>query len=169
MTFLWDDDDVSLGMGTGSQTWPARDLPDPSDIDWSSFHDIPVAVVTGTNGKTTTIRLLCAMAQAWGKTYGNTSTDRVRVNEDVLDTGDYSGPGGARTALRDQRVEIALLETARGGLLRRGAGIQNARVAAVLNVAEDHMGQYGINSPCRPSRGQAYRPKAGLRPRIARA
>lgn len=146
VTFLWDDDDVSLGMGTGSQTWPARDLPDPSDIDWSSFHDIPVAVVTGTNGKTTTIRLLCAMAQAWGKTYGNTSTDRVRVNEDVLDTGDYSGPGGARTALRDQRVEIALLETARGGLLRRGAGIQNARVAAVLNVAEDHMGQYGINS-----------------------
>jgi len=68
------------------------------------------------------------------------------VNEEVLDTGDYSGPGGARAILRDPRVEIGFLETARGGLLRRGCGVQHADVAAVLNVAEDHMGQYGINT-----------------------
>lgn len=146
VTFLWDDDHVSLGMGTGSQTWERADTPSPDEVDWSRFHDIPVAVVTGTNGKSTTVRLLCAMASAWGKTFGNTSTDWVRVNDDVLDTGDYSGPGGARTAVRDPRVEVALLETARGGLLRRGCGLDKADVAAVLNVASDHMGQYGITS-----------------------
>lgn len=145
ITFLWDDDYVSLGMGIGSQTWPAREIPSPHSLDWTAFHDVPVAVVTGTNGKSTTVRLLCAMTASWGKSYGNTSTDWVRVNEDVIDSGDYSGPGGARTALRDPRVEVALLETARGGLLRRGAGIERADVAAILNVAEDHMGQYGIN------------------------
>lgn len=146
VTFLWDDDFVSLGLGTGSQTWPRAETPAVADVDWTRFHDIPVAVVTGTNGKSTTVRLLCAMCEAWGRTYGNTSTDWVRVNTDVLDTGDYSGPGGARTAVRDPRVEVALLETARGGLLRRGAGLERADVAAVLNVAEDHMGQYGILS-----------------------
>lgn len=146
VTFLWDDDFVSLGLGTGSQTWPRAETPSPERVDWAVFHDIPVAVVTGTNGKSTTVRLLCAMCEAWGRTYGNTSTDWVRVNTEVLDTGDYSGPGGARTAVRDPRVEVALLETARGGLLRRGAGLERADVAAVLNVAEDHMGQYGILS-----------------------
>lgn len=146
VTFLWDDDFVSLGMGTGSLTWDRDRTPSPEDVDWSSFHDVPVAVVTGTNGKSTTVRLLCAMAKAWGKTFGNTSTDWVRVGDEVLDTGDYSGPGGARTAVRDPRVELALLETARGGLLRRGCGLEKADVAAVLNVASDHMGQYGITS-----------------------
>jgi len=146
VTFLWDDDHVSLGLGTGSQTWERNETPAPEHVDWSRFHDIPVAVVTGTNGKSTTVRLLCAMADAWGKTYGTTSTDWVRVGNEVLDTGDYSGPGGARTAVRDPRVEVALLETARGGLLRRGCGLEKADVAAVLNVASDHMGQYGITS-----------------------
>lgn len=146
VTFLWDDDFVSLGLGTGSRTWPRSETPAVEAVDWPAFHDIPVAVVTGTNGKSTTVRLLCAMCEAWGRTYGNTSTDWVRVNTEVLDTGDYSGPGGARTAVRDPRVEVALLETARGGLLRRGAGLDRADVAAVLNVAEDHMGQYGIMS-----------------------
>jgi len=146
VTFLWDDDHVSLGMGVGSQTWDRIDTPSPDEVDWDQFDDIPTAVVTGTNGKSTTVRLLCTMAAAWGKTFGNTSTDWVRVNDDVLDTGDYSGPGGARTAVRDPRVEVALLETARGGLLRRGCGLEKADVAAVLNVAADHMGQYGITS-----------------------
>jgi len=146
VTFLWDDDHVSLGMGSSSQTWDRSETPSPDDVNWDRFSDIPVAVVTGTNGKSTTVRLLCTMAAAWGKTFGNTSTDWVRVNDDVIDTGDYSGPGGARTAVRDPRVEVALLETARGGLLRRGCGLDKANVAAVLNVAADHMGQYGITS-----------------------
>ncbi|MEM9208732.1 MAG: Mur ligase, partial [Pseudomonadota bacterium] len=57
VAFLWDDDDVSVGMGTGSQCWPFRELPSPGDVDWSRVHDIPVGIVTGTNGKTTTVRL----------------------------------------------------------------------------------------------------------------
>ncbi len=146
VTFFWDDDDVSLGMGAGSGSWPRSLPPDPASLDRSAYHDVPVSVVTGTNGKSTNVRLLCHIAACWGKTYGSTSTDWIRVNEDILDTGDYSGPGGARTLLRDPRVEIAFLETARGGLLRRGTGVQRADVAAVLNVAEDHMGQYGINA-----------------------
>jgi len=146
VSFFWDDDDVSLGMGTGSKSWKRTDAPEANALDWSAFHDVPVAVVTGTNGKSTNVRLLCNIAACWGKTYGSSSTDWIRVNEDVLDSGDYSGPGGARSVLRDERVEIAFLETARGGLLRRGCGVQHADVAAVLNVAEDHMGQYGINS-----------------------
>lgn len=144
--FLWDDDFVSIGAGLRSRTWPVRAIQSPSEVDWASLGDIPVAVVTGTNGKTTTIRLLAHMAERVGLTCGSTSTDWIKVGGDVLDAGDYSGPGGARTVMRDPRVEMAFLETARGGLLRRGAGVSRANVALITNVAEDHMGQYGIHS-----------------------
>ena len=143
-TFLWDDDEVSLGLGKYSQTWATDSLPHPDDLDWSEFDDIPVAVVTGTNGKSTNVRLLTQMVGCWGKIPGNSSTDWICVGDDILDRGDYSGPGGARAILRDRRVEVAILETARGGLLRRGAGVERADIALITNVAEDHMGQYGI-------------------------
>jgi cyanophycin synthetase len=144
--FFWDDDEVSLGMGKGSQTWPARSLPDPESIDWKAFHRIPVAVITGTNGKSTNVRMLCEMASAAQLMHGSTSTDWIRVGTDMLDSGDYSGPGGARAVLRDPRVEVAVLETARGGMLRRGRAVRHADVALITNVAEDHMGQYGIHT-----------------------
>jgi len=144
--FFWDDDEVSLGMGIASQTWPARALPESRSLNWSDFRPIPIAVITGTNGKSTNVRLICHMATAAGLTHGSTSTDWIRVGNEVLDAGDYSGPGGARAVLRDQRVEIAFLETARGGMLRRGVGVQRADVALITNVAEDHMGQYGIHT-----------------------
>ncbi|MEM7319376.1 MAG: Mur ligase family protein, partial [Pseudomonadota bacterium] len=101
---LCDDDEISVGHGTGSQVWPADALPDPDQVDWSARHDVPIAFVTGTNGKTTTTRLCAAIARAAGKTAGLTSTDFVRVGEDILDRGDYSGPGGARMLLRDPRL-----------------------------------------------------------------
>lgn len=107
---LSDDDDVSLGHGMGSQTWPVTELPDPKDVDWGKLYNIPVALITGTNGKTTTTRLCSAIAKASGKTAGLTSTDFVQVGDDILDHGDYSGPGGARMLLRDPRLEIACLE-----------------------------------------------------------
>ena len=146
VSFLWDEDAVSLGMGVGSKTWLIADLPDSSTLAWTTFSDIPVAVITGTNGKSTNVRLLGHMAKCAGRMFGTTSTDWIRVGDDVLDSGDYSGPGGARTLLRDERVEIAFLETARGGLLRRGTGVNRADVALITNVAEDHMGQYGIQT-----------------------
>lgn len=143
---LCDDDEVSVGHGTGSCTWPIAEIPDPRDVDWAAHHNVPIALITGTNGKTTTTRLCAAIAKAAGRVSGLTSTDFVRVGEEVLDRGDYSGPGGARLLLRDRRLELAYLEVARGGILRRGLATRAARVAVVTNVAADHLGQYGVNS-----------------------
>jgi len=143
---LCDDDEVSVGQGTFSQTWSLGNLPDLQDVEWSDLHDIPVAMITGTNGKTTTTRLCAAIARAAGKTTGLTTTDVVQVGDDILDRGDYSGPGGARMLLRDPRVQIAFLEVARGGILRRGLATRRARVAVVTNIAKDHLGEYGVTT-----------------------
>jgi len=121
------------------------ELPDSERIEWTAIHDVPVALVTGTNGKTTTVRLLAAMAQAAGFATGNTSTDGIYVDGELLDAGDWSGPGGGRAVLRDQRVELAVLETARGGMARRGVALPRASVAIVTNVAEDHLGEFGVH------------------------
>ena len=145
VAFLWDDDFVSVGLGVGSRTWPAAQVPAPSEVDWQRVHDVPVAQVTGTNGKTTTVRLLGAMIRAAGLVPGISSTDWIAAGDQVLDRGDYSGPGGARQVLRDRRVECAVLETARGGMLRRGLAIERTDVAVVTNVAEDHLGEFGVH------------------------
>ncbi len=143
---LSDTEELSLGQGKGSQTWPINDLPIPEDINWQALHDIPVALITGTNGKTTTARLCNAIGSAAGLVAGLTSTEFVRVGDDILDFGDYSGPGGGRMLLRDPRLEIAYLEVARGGILRRGLPLRQATVALVTNVAADHLGNYGVNT-----------------------
>jgi UDP-N-acetylmuramyl tripeptide synthase len=141
---LLDDDAVTFGHGTGAVTWETESLPDAPD--WAGVHDIPLALVTGTNGKTTTTRLIAAMARAAGLVSGLSSTEFVKVGDTVLDKGDYSGPAGARLLLRDPRLELGVLEVARGGILRRGLPVGHARVAVVTNVAADHLGQYGINT-----------------------
>jgi UDP-N-acetylmuramyl tripeptide synthase len=140
-----DDDVLSLGEGRGSRSWPIRALPAPAQIPWDALHGLPLAVVTGSNGKTTTVRLLAAMARAQGWTSGYSSTDGLFVGGERVDSGDYSGPVGARTVLRHPTVEAAILETARGGLLRRGIAIRDARVAVVTNISPDHFGEYGIH------------------------
>ena len=145
VAFLWDDEEVSVGMGAGSRTWAADGVPEPSAVDWDAVHDVPVALVTGTNGKTTTVRLLKKMADAAGKTPGISSTDGCWVLGEEIGDGDYSGPGGARLVLRDRRLEVAILETARGGMLRRGLAVEDADVALITNVAEDHLGEWGIH------------------------
>jgi len=145
VAFLWDDDRVSIGLGRGSRTWGVEEIPDPSSVDWKRIRDVPIAQVTGTNGKTTTVRLLAAMVEAAGLTPGVSSTDWIAVGDEILDHGDYSGPGGARQVLRDRRTQTAILETARGGMLRRGLAVERTDVAAVLNVAEDHLGEFGVH------------------------
>lgn len=144
VSLLWDAELVTLGLGSGSLTWRIDDLPQPREVPWQEISEIPVVLVTGTNGKTTTVRLLAAMIQAAGAVPGTTSTDRVEVGGEILDVGDCSGPGGARTLLRDRRVEVAVLETARGGILRRGLAVRYADAAVVTNVADDHLGEFGI-------------------------
>jgi UDP-N-acetylmuramyl tripeptide synthase len=144
--FLWDDDEVSVGYGRGALSWPPDRLPSPDQVDWTERSGIPVALVTGTNGKSTTVRMTAAIMAASGLNAGLTSTDFIRVGDRVIDMGDYSGTGGARTLLRQPDVEIAVLEVARGGLLRRGLGIERANAAVITNVAADHLGEYGIHS-----------------------
>jgi UDP-N-acetylmuramyl tripeptide synthase len=142
--FLWDDAYVSVGSGTGALTWPTEALPVPEAVEWSAVHDIPVALVTGSNGKTTVTRLVAGMISAAGRAGGHTSTDGIKVGAETLEAGDFSGPGGARRLLRDRRVEIAVLETARGGLLRRGLSVSRVEAALVTNIAEDHLGESGV-------------------------
>jgi len=143
VTFLSDDDEASVGQGTGSLTWPVRKLPEPDELDWDSLHDIPAGLITGTNGKTSTARLATHIARASGKNVGLSSTDWIALNDRVIDRGDWSGPGGARIVLRQQDVDLGILETARGGLLRRGLGVMKADAALITNVAEDHLGDFG--------------------------
>ncbi len=144
VTCLHDPDEVSVGGGTGSRTWPRAELPVVADVPWDAVHDIPAVLVTGSNGKTTTVRLVAAMAAAAGHCTGYCCTDFVSVGGEILDWGDWAGPAGARYVLRDQRVQFAVLETARGGILRRGLAVTRARAAIVTNIAEDHVGEWGV-------------------------
>lgn len=143
-TFLGHDEQVSLGLGTGCNAWAEDALPSPGDVDWSDIHDVPVAMVTGTNGKSTTVRLTAAIGAAAGRTVALSSSDWVRVGDEIVDEGDYSGPAGARLAVRDNRADLAVIETARGGLLRRGLPLPQADACLITNVAADHLGSYGI-------------------------
>lgn len=140
-----DDEVLSIGEGEVSQAWPVDALPDIDAVPWARLRAIPKAVVTGSNGKTTTVRLLAAMLRAHGLASGYSSTDGLVVDGERIDAGDYSGPVGARTVLRHPRVQAAVLETARGGLLRRGLVASGARVAVVTNVSADHFGEYGVH------------------------
>ena len=146
---LWDDDHVSLGFGRHAQVWPAQDIPAPKALQalpWGEYQRIPCAFITGTNGKTTTSRLLTRIAVKAQKSVGSTSTDGLCINEEIVDKGDWTGPGGARQILRDQRIDLAVLETARGGMLRRGLATDLADAAVVTNVSDDHLGEWGIHT-----------------------
>src|SRR5690606_22265348 len=137
---LWDDSEVSLGAGARSATFARSAIPDVADVEWSSLGTIPIALVTGTNGKTTTTRLLARIAREAGLRPGATSSDCITVGDEVIEQGDWTGPAAARTVLRRKDVDVALLETARGGLLRRGLAMDSCDVALVTNVSEDHTG-----------------------------
>jgi len=142
-TFLWDDDEASVGLGQNSQTWAVRELPDTKTISWEKHGDVPIGLVTGTNGKTTTVRLATHILRSANSNVGLSSTDWIAVNDHIIDRGDWSGPGGARAVLREQTVDVAILESARGGLLRRGLGVNIADAALITNIAEDHLGDFG--------------------------
>src|ERR1700677_912751 len=141
-----DDEEVSIGAGRGSRCWPRAALPAVDAVEWSALHDIPTVLVTGSNGKTTTVRLLAAIAAASGAVPGYSSTEGVFVAGRAVALGDYSGPGGARAVLRHPEVTLAVLETARGGILRRGLAVARADAAIVTNVSADHFGEYGIEN-----------------------
>ncbi|HEV3162618.1 MAG TPA: cyanophycin synthetase [Isosphaeraceae bacterium] len=108
---------------------------------------IPIVAVTGVNGKTTTTRLISHILSGTGRTVGMTCTDGIYVGGRRIDSGDCSGPQSARSILLNARVEAAVLETARGGILREGLGFDLCDVAVVTNIGEgDHLGLAGIDT-----------------------
>ena len=107
---------------------------------------IPIASITGTNGKTTTTRMTAHVMKSAGRHVGMTTTDAVYIDGHKTVEGDMTCPAAARMVLRDPTVDMAVLETARGGLLRRGLGYRRCNVGAVLNVAADHLGLGGIHT-----------------------
>lgn len=108
---------------------------------------IPTVAVTGTNGKTTTVRLIAHLIQGTGLRIGMTTTDGVYVEGRRIDTGDCSGPKSARNVLMHPDVDAAVLETARGGILREGLGFDRCDVAVVTNIGEgDHLGMNFIHT-----------------------
>lgn len=127
--------EVAAGVGS-SDPGEEPTVPDPS---------LPVIQVTGTNGKTTTTRLLAHLVRAAGRTVAYSSTDGVYAGDDLVQEGDYSGFGGAAIALA-QEPDVAVLETARGGILLRGIGVAHNDVAVVTNVSADHLDLHGIRS-----------------------
>ncbi len=107
---------------------------------------VPIAAITGTNGKTTTSRMLAHVTKMAGYTPGLTTTDGVYIDGQRTVAGDMTGPVSARMVLADPQIDIAVLETARGGLLRAGMGVNEVNVGAVLNVQADHLGLKGIDT-----------------------
>jgi cyanophycin synthetase len=107
---------------------------------------IPIVSVTGTNGKTTTTRLIAHLFKIKGYKVGYTTTDGIYIQNRLLVKGDCTGPQSAEFVLRDPTVNFAVLETARGGLLRAGLGFSHCDIGVVTNVAEDHLGLKGIHT-----------------------
>jgi cyanophycin synthetase len=145
--------EVNAAPGFRMHLFPSRGVPRPVGqalVDYlfppGCTANIPVISVTGTNGKTTTVRLLGHIFQQQGKSVGMTTTGGIYVNARCICKGDTTGPNSARTVLRDPAVEVAVLETARGGILRAGLGYDLADVAVVTNIAPDHLGQDGIET-----------------------
>ncbi|MFH7244191.1 MAG: cyanophycin synthetase [Spirulina sp.] len=101
---------------------------------------VPIVAITGTNGKTTTTRLIAHIFKQTGQIVGYTTTDGIYIGENLVEAGDTTGPQSAQVILQDPTVEVAILETARGGMLRSGLAFKACDVGVVLNVAADHLG-----------------------------
>src|SRR5204863_10005948 len=107
---------------------------------------IPIVAVTGSNGKTTTVRMIAHIMKGVGNKVGMTSTDGIYIDERLVKKADASGPKSAQMVLQNPRVDFAVFEVARGGILREGLGYQRNDVGVVLNVAADHLGMKDVHS-----------------------
>ncbi len=146
VTFLIDDDSVSVGLGRGSLTFPLCEVPEPEAIDWVPIEDVPSALITGSHGKTTVIRMLRAIAEAAEFEVGSCT------NEESLAAGELFGSGSPASnevlhrVLRDPRIDMALLEVPGSRLCERGLPIQHARAALVTRVAPGTVPAEGVVS-----------------------
>lgn len=124
---------------------------DPQADDSPEMHGdgertIPVIGITGTNGKTTTTRVVASILMQAGRTVGWTSSSGVYIQKDRVLEGDFTGPAGAARVFEDPSVDVAVLETARGGILLRGLGYESNDVSVVTNISPDHLGMHGVHT-----------------------
>ena len=145
--------EVNAGPGFRMHLAPADGLPRNVAghvVDMLYPHDaasrIPIVAVGGTNGKTTTTRLIAHIARMKGHKVGYTTTDGVYIQNRLMMTGDCTGPASAEFVLKDPTVDFAVLESARGGLLRAGLGFKKCDIGIVTNVSPDHLGLKGIHT-----------------------
>ncbi|WP_193605440.1 Mur ligase family protein [Nocardioides dongkuii] len=119
---------------------------EPGDLPHTIKPRIPVVAVTGTNGKTTTSRMVAHIGRVDGRVVGWSNTDGIYLDGELVEAGDYSGPSGAGRVLEHPEVELAVTETARGGILLKGIGLTRNDVSVVTNVTADHLGLHGIDT-----------------------
>jgi cyanophycin synthetase len=124
---------------------------------------VPIVAVTGTNGKTTTSRMIAHIMKTAGYKVGLTTTDGIYIDGTQILSGDMSGPGSARMVLKNPAIDYAVLETARGGILRSGLGYDRCNIAVVTNVTGDHLGLRGINTLAELAQVKAVVPQSALR------
>jgi len=158
--------EVNAAPGFRMHLAPAAGLPrnvaDPVlEMLYPANHEsrIPIIAVTGTNGKTTTTRLIAHIMRQSGKCVGFTTTEGIYVRNELMQSGDCTGPKSAEFILKDPTVEVAVLECARGGILRAGLGFHNCDIAVVTNVAGDHLGLGGIDTIEKLAKVKAVVPK----------
>jgi cyanophycin synthetase len=124
---------------------------------------VPIVAVTGTNGKTTTSRMIAHIMKTAGKTVGLTTTDGIYIDGTQMMSGDMSGPTSARMVLKNPTIDYAVLETARGGILRSGLGYDRCNIAVVTNVTGDHLGLKGVETMAELARVKEVVPASVLR------
>ncbi len=124
---------------------------------------VPIIAVTGTNGKTTTSRMISHIMKTSGRRVGMTTTDGIYIDGQQIMAGDMSGPTSARMVLKNPTIDYAVLETARGGILRSGLGYDRCNIAVVTNVSSDHLGLRGIDTMAELARVKAVVPQSVLR------
>lgn len=113
---------------------------------YGSKHSVPIVSVTGTNGKTTTTRMISHILKTRGMRVGMTTTDGIYIDDNCIMKGDTTGPASAKMLLTDKSIDVAVLETARGGIIRSGLGYDLADIGVLTNISEDHIGLDGVNS-----------------------
>jgi len=137
-------DKHTLLLGWGCKQYVAKN--GDTDVALEDTGRIPVVAVTGTNGKTTTTRLIAYFARMNGCQVGYTTTDGIYLNEELLTIGDCTGPLSAAVVLNNAQVNFAVLECARGGILRAGLGFDQCQVSVITNLSEDHLGMDDIET-----------------------
>lgn len=148
------EEEVLLGYGENSLEITKSDYINKYSRDCSKIFngmkekigDIPIISVSGTNGKTTTVRLIHQILLALGYKSGLASTGGIYIGDKAIKYGDTTGFYSAREVLKNKNVNVAVLETARGGILKKGLGYRNAKVAIITSISEDHIGMENIKS-----------------------